>query len=288
MSTAKYKDVKFTPESLRRIEQCNEAIERYQEAGLRLTLRQLYYQLVTINAIPNEERSYRNLSRLVSDARLAGLVDWDAIEDRLRRPSVLSEWRTPYDLVQDAIAVYRRPRWDGQENYVELWVEKDALAGVLKPICNDTHITLMVNRGYSSISAMYESAQRYIDHEDKQTFLLYLGDHDPSGEDMVRDVADRLSIFGANPQVEKIALTMDQVRQYNPPPNPAKITDSRSPKYIAEHGHYSWEVDAIPPDALSIIVRNSIDELIDHDEMRRVIRQEAKDKARLLKAARKV
>jgi len=103
-----------------------------------LTLRQLYYQLVSRNVIPNTEKSYKNLSTLVSDARLAGKMDWNAIEDRVRVPRMSSEWGSVSELVEDALAAYRRPRWAGQRNYVELWVEKDALAGVLLPLRKST------------------------------------------------------------------------------------------------------------------------------------------------------
>ncbi len=192
----KFKEVRFRPDSLERISKCNEIVADYQEQGLRLSLRQLYYQLVSRNIIPNVERSYKNLSGLVSDARLAGLMDWDAIEDRVRVPRSQSEWDNIPDLVESALESYRLRRWNDQKNYVELWVEKDALAGVLAPIAEEYHITLMVNRGYSSQSAMYESGGRFRRNrattrargQKRSCYLLYLGDHDPSGEDMVRDI----------------------------------------------------------------------------------------------------
>src|SRR5579883_1481282 len=203
MSYERFRSKKFSPESSARITQCNAIIERYQEQGLRLTLRQLYYQLVSQAVIPNEERSYKNLGNLVSDARLAGLMDWDAIEDRVRVPRQPPQFDNLTDLVEAALNTYRLPRWEGQDNYVELWVENDALAGVLAPIARKYHVTLMVNRGYSSQSAMYESAKRFLDASGAPV-LLYLGDHDPSGEDMVRDVRDRLSMFGVEVDVRKI------------------------------------------------------------------------------------
>ncbi len=159
------------------------------------------------NIIPNVEKSYKNLSNLVSDARLCGLMDWDAIEDRIRQPHIPLEFENLEERVQTALDNYRLPRWRGQENYVELWVEKDALAGVLRPIAGEYHVTLMVNRGYSSQSAMYDSAYRFLDAAGRtQTrHLFYIGDHDPSGEDMVRDIADRMSMFGAGVTVTKLA-----------------------------------------------------------------------------------
>ena len=144
-----FKDIALRSDSLQMISLCNQIIEGYQAQNLKLTLRQLYYQLVSRNAIPNQEKAYKNLGRLVSDGRLAGLIDWDAIEDRVRKPSTPNEFESLESLVNAAIYSYRLPRWRGQNSYVELWVEKDALSGVLAPLADEYHVTLMVNRGYS-------------------------------------------------------------------------------------------------------------------------------------------
>jgi hypothetical protein len=284
MPKRKYRSKNFGAEALARIELCNEIIADYQGQGLRLTLRQLYYQLVTRNAITNAERSYKNLSSLVSDARLAGLVDWNAIEDRVRVPRQPPQWASISDLVEAATAQYRLNRWDHQTTYVELWVEKDALAGVLAPLAFNHHVTLMVNRGYSSQSAMYEAAQRFKQHQHRDCILFYLGDHDPSGEDMVRDIADRLAMFGVSVDVRKIALTMEQVQQYNPPPNPAKVTDPRAAAYIAEHGDESWEVDALPPQVLTQLINDAIEAEIDTDALQEILDKEESDRE-VLRAA---
>jgi len=280
---------KFQDKKAETIAKANEIIESYQAQGYRLTLRQLYYQFVSRDLIPNTERSYKNLGNAISDGRLAGLIDWDAIEDRVRVPRVCSQWDNVEALVQSALYAYRLPRWHNQENYVELWVEKDALAGVLQPIASEYHVTLMVNRGYSSQSAMYEAARRFMENGDgKSCHLIYLGDHDPSGEDMVRDVRDRLKMFGAEVTVEKLALTMAQVQEHNPPPNPAKMTDSRATAYVERHGSSSWEVDALPPDVLADLIRRAIIALVDLDLMDEIKAQENKDKAALTKAAKKI
>jgi hypothetical protein len=276
----KFKDVRFSPESVAKIRLCNRIIAQYQAQGLRLTLRQLYYQLVTQNAIRNLEREYKNLSTLVSNARLTGLMDWNAIEDRIRTPRAASEFNNLTELVEAALRAYRLPRWEGQDRYVELWVEKDALAGVLEPLSRQYHVTLMVNRGYSSQSAMYESAQRFID-SGKPGILFYLGDHDPSGEDMVRDIATRLEMFGADVKVEKLALTMAQVTQYNPPPNPAKMTDPRAAGYVDQFGDQSWEVDALPPNILAGIITTAFTGVVDEEAMDIVKAREERDKVRL-------
>lgn len=281
---------RFGEDRLKLIETANEIIESYQAQGYRLTLRQLYYQFVSKDLIPNTERSYKNLGCAISDGRLAGLIDWDAIEDRVRVPRTPSEFDDIEDLVAAAVRSYRLPRWEGQENYVELWVEKDALAGVLQPIASEYHITLMVNRGYSSQSAMHEAAMRFrrAGQKHDRLYLLYLGDHDPSGEDMVRDVQDRLTMFGASVSVEKIALTMAQVDEYSPPPNPAKMTDSRAASYVALHGNSSWEVDALPPNVLAELISTALNDLVDQDAIDVIKAREEKDKAALERAAKRI
>lgn len=289
MVVQQFREINLRQKSLDLIAKCNAILDEYQAQGLRVTLRQLYYQCVTRTILENTTRNYKNLSTVISDARLAGLMDWDAIEDRGRQPRRNSEWESLADLVESAIYSYRLPRWKGQENYVELWVEKEALSGVLRPIASDFHVTLMVNKGYSSQSAMYESAQRIQATEPENKVIFYLGDHDPSGEDMVRDIEDRLNMFGVeNLLVRKVALNMDQVRQYNPPPNPAKITDPRADAYIAKFGDSSWEVDALPPDVLTRLIRASFRSVVDQKLMDGVKEREDFDKAELRKAASKI
>jgi hypothetical protein len=276
-----FKVTKFRPQRLAQVELCNQIIEGYQAQGYRLTLRQLYYQLVTRNIITNEEKSYKNIGKLISDARLAGLIDWDSIEDRVRVPKIPQEFENLAELVLVALDSYRLPRWAGQDTYLELWVEKDALSGVLAPMAKDYHITLMVNRGYSSQSAMYEAAGRFADEQEKKCVLLYLGDHDPSGEDMVRDISERLDMFEVEVKVAKIALTYEQVEQYNPPPNPTKPKDTRSVKYQAKHGNECWEVDALPPNVLHEIVKKAILDHLTLSLMEQVKQKEESDKLRL-------
>jgi hypothetical protein len=278
----------FSPDKLEQIERANEIIANYQAQGLKLTLRQLYYQHVVRNYITNEEKSYKRLGKLLSDARLAGLTDWDAIEDRVRVPVVPSQWDSLEDILESVYASFRLPRWENQSHYAELWVEKDALSGVLRPMAREFHVTMMVNKGYSSQSAMYEASKRFIEAEERgqTTRLFYLGDHDPSGEDMVRDIQDRLETFGSEVIVTKIALTMPQIVQYNPPPNPAKMSDSRADKYVAKHGAESWEVDALPPEALQDLIREALESVVDAAKMNAVMEREETEKKLLRKAVK--
>lgn len=288
MSKIKYRDWAPKADSMERVVQINKILAEYSG---RVTVRQVYYRLVSALFCPNNAREYDKVQALITTARYAGLIDWSAIEDRNREPLKPQQWGSGRDILQSAAKSFRLDRWEGQPFYVELWVEKAALAGVLEPISNDYHITLMVNRGYSSASAMKESADR-IRHFSRPSTLvphghrpvvLYVGDHDPSGEDMVRDVRDRLLEFGVSSSldVRKLALTMPQIEQYEPPPNPAKLSDGRAAAYIAEHGDSSWEVDALPPATLDLIIRQAVTSYVDKPAMEAAITRENKIKAKI-------
>jgi hypothetical protein len=253
-------DIKFSPAKTILLNKIDRVIVSYQKMGYKLTLRQLYYQLVAKGTIPNTVKEYGKLSDLLTNARMAGLVDWSAIEDRGRKPHTPSEWQDLESIMDSVNDSFRLPRWENQPLYVELWTEKDALTSILEPITKDFHIPLVVNKGYSSASAMYAASLRFREatRSGKQCVLLYLGDHDPSGIDMDRDIRERMKTFRADVIVRPIGLTMEQIEELNPPENPAKVTDPRAKKYIERHGDISWEVDAIPPEALDRLVRGEI------------------------------
>lgn len=270
----------FGSEALEMIHKINAILVEYEEAGYDLSLRQLYYQLVSRNIVENTERSYKNVGVIVSDARLAGMIDWDIIKDRGRECLENPHWESPGEIVRSAALGYRIDHWKDQSNYVEVMVEKQALEGVLVPVCRELDVPFTANKGYSSSTAMYEASKRFIQRAEqgKDLYVLYLGDHDPSGIDMTRDVLDRLDLFvkvsmqrgdeiGENEipavEVKRLALNMDQIDELNPPKNPAKITDSRAESYIKRFGRSSWELDAIEPKMLADIVRRAITGLID-------------------------
>lgn len=267
-----------------------EVVEDYGSQGFKLTLRQLYYQLVVKEILANLQKNYAKLSTILKDARMCGKVDWDIIEDRGRVPKMHSEWSSIQDLVNSAIYSYRKDRMAEQQNYVEVWVEKDALSGVLEPITDEYHVHLMANKGYSSVSAMHDAALRFQDQESngKDTTILYLGDHDPSGLDMIRDIQDRLDEFGCNVDVNAIALTKAQIEKYNPPPNPAKFSDPRATNYVTKHGKTSWELDALKPTVLHALLRKHLNELIDMDLYQTVVEEEEVEKQKLVKLAEKI
>lgn len=277
-----YRKIKMGKANKLRLELINSIIESYQDQGYVLTLRQLYYQLVSRDVIPNQQKEYTKLSILLKEGRMAGVVDWDAIEDRLRKPSVPPSWDTPKDILVACANQFAMDRQADQDTYVEVWVEKDALSGVLSRVTEKYHVPILVCRGYSSASAMHDSYERFerAHSRGQNIVLLYVGDFDPSGEDMVRDIEDRIMEFadGADVpidfEINKIALTMKQIRQYKPPPNPAKVTDPRAKDYIKLHGSESWEVDALKPEVLHKIVEDNILNLIDLDKYKAILEDE--------------
>ena len=283
MKTIYTDKLRLNPKNKAQLEIINKIIEEYSRQGYRLTLRQLYYQLVSRDIIPNNVREYAKLSTLLVQGRMAGVVDWNAIEDRTRSPFIPYFVADVSDAISDTIEQYRLDRMEDQDVYIEVWVEKDALSGVLRRITSRFHVRLMVNRGYSSCTAMHDAAERIIGavNDGKKCYILYLGDHDPSGVDMVRDIRDRLLEFDADTEVIRIALTQAQIKTYNPPPNPAKVTDPRAKEYIATFGNTSWEVDALKPEILDKVVTDAITGLIDAKKFMARLDQEKKDKKEL-------
>jgi hypothetical protein len=254
----------------------------YAADGYDLTLRQLYYQFVSRDVIPNDMRSYKRLGDIINNARLAGMLDWSYIVDRTRNLRGTSHWDSPADVIDAAAQSFRLDKWETQPVRIELWVEKDALAGVIERAATEHDLSYFACRGYVSQSEQWSASQRfkrYINNG-QDVVILHLGDHDPSGVDMTRDITDRLKEF-IGPQsyrldVQRIALNMDQVEQYGPPPNPAKITDSRAAGYIALHGDESWELDALDPRTLNDLITEHVERIIDQDEFEVVTEHEAR------------
>jgi len=267
MPLVKYKSLNFRPASLAVIKQANSIISEYQGQGYDLTLRQLYYQFVARGIILNSDREYKKIGEIVNNGRLAGLIDWGAIEDRTRPNRGIQHWDDPQEIITAIGQQFNIDTRADQDTYIEVWVEKDALVGVLERACDNLDVPYMSCRGYVSQSSMWEAAQRFIEKENngKEAHLIHLGDHDPSGIDMSRDIQDRLRLFRSSCEVHRIALTMEQVRQYNPPPNPAKLTDSRCNGYIAEYGGESWELDALEPQVITALIEEAVGNLTDEN-----------------------
>jgi len=277
MSKRTYIHKCFQAASLVRISQVNEIIAEYLEQGFKLTLRQTYYQLVARDLIPNTMRSYKQLGDIINDGRLAGMIDWNAIEDRTRNMQCNSHWSSPNEIVGACARQFRFDLWADQDNYCEVWVEKEALIGVLEDICTKFDVPYFACKGYTSQSEMWSAAQRLIRCEDegKCTFIIHLGDHDPSGIDMTRDIQDRLRLFESEVEVRRIALNFNQVENYNLPPNPAKATDARYESYRVLFGDESWELDSLKPSVIGDLIRDEVESLLDKDVWEKsIVRQD--------------
>jgi hypothetical protein len=271
-----YQEKNFREKSLIIIDQANEIIEEYRDDGLSLTLRQLYYQFVARDLLANKQSEYNRLGSIISDARLSGLVDWDAIVDRTRNIKSNSHWKDPGEIIEAATDGFMLDHWENQNYRVECWIEKEALIGVIEQSCSSLDITYFACRGYVSQSELWRAAMRFRKYQNAglDTVIIHLGDHDPSGLDMTRDIRERLRLFGASTKVERVALNMDQIDEYNPPTNPAKLTDSRANAYINEYGFHSWELDALEPRVLRNLIEKNVESYIDYSAFETVIDQE--------------
>lgn len=282
-----YVNKRFSNGSQNLIATANEIIGEYQEQGYTLTLRQLYYQFVARDIIPNKQSEYKRLGSVINDARLAGEIDWRAIEDRTRNLEALSHWGGPEEIIRACGNQYMVDRWSNQSTRVEVWVEKEALAGVFAGVCDEWDVAYFSCRGYVSQSEMWNAAQRLKRYErsGQSTLILHFGDHDPSGMDMSRDINDRLHLFGSGVKMRRIALNMDQIEEHDPPPNPAKLTDSRVKDYIANYGDDSWELDALEPSLLTTLVETEVREVLDTEAWDQRIEEEDEAKQWLASVA---
>jgi hypothetical protein len=289
----------------------------YSDAGYDLTLRQLYYQMIAKDLFPdswidpvynrknglapdtkNTVKSYKRLGDIVSKAREAGLLDWGHIVDRGRELEKPPAWDDPNDFLSSVAPQFRMDLWLNQPTRVEVWVEKDALSGVIGRACRPLNVPFFACKGYVSSSSIWEAAhgrmlQQY-GAAGQAIVVIHLGDHDPSGIDMTRDIEERLRRFATpynkkfkRPEitVQRIALNMNQVEEYTPPPNPAKESDPRAAKYVNEYGDDSWELDALDPPVIVDLVRDAIVEHLDEDLFDARKEQETEWRAQLVELA---
>lgn len=316
------------------IRSANSICREYVQQGYDLTLRQLYYQFVARGIIPNSQQSYKRLGDIINKARLAGLLDWNYITDRTRNLQSLSHWLSPGSIIRSAASSYALDKWRDQPVRVEVWVEKEALAGIVERAADRHDCAWFSCRGYVSQSELWGAARRHLEYlkAGQRVVVIHLGDHDPSGIDMTRDITDRLRKFifqdwlneqmpnmdgasvrygdiskhlvhyldsgdhgidsgnnnGRDPfEIKRIALNMDQVEEYNPPPNPAKLTDSRSTDYIFQYGDESWELDALDPATLGDLIEDAILSEIDTTKYEIIYNQEDQQREILLAVSRR-
>ena len=250
------------------------ALDVFKQYDTALTLRQLYYRLVSRHLFPNTINSYKRLSRLMVRAREEGAVPVNCLEDRSRR--ILGRGDTSYVSAQDFLKrrlaslkesykEYKLPMWDDQPNYVLVSLEKDALSRLVGDIANQYSVRTFPTRGYPSFTYVQRMASYMRNRlKGKPTVVLYFGDFDPSGVDIERDLSDRLGKYKAGEFiVHRVALTKDQIVKYSLPPMPVKRSDARANDFMASYGDESVELDALDPNTLKLMVAQSIASYID-------------------------
>ncbi len=263
----------------------NNVISQY---SIPLTLRQIYYRLVAKGLIPNRRSAYNGLSAQLVKAREAGEVDENRINDRTRSIEDRA-FDSPEDFLNAAIWTTKnrffRRFWKTQETYCEAWVEKDALSQVIAGAVKDLNTIVAPSRGYSSYTYVKDAVYRFQKNRGhaERVVILHLTDHDPSGLDMTRDLQDRFNAYSRgflfSVELKRVALTIDQVRQYDLIPNPTKITDSRAGVYMAQYGDECWELDAIEPDELVRLVHEAVEgQVTDWDDWDKLKDQEVQER----------
>ncbi len=300
MALEQFETFNFRKSTLARIEQANVIIAEMQAEGYTLTVRQLYYQFVARDLLENTQQNYKNLASMVDNARKAGLIDWDAIEDRTRYLRYITAYNDPASFLRrQAERFYAEALWRDQEVYCEVWVEKDALLGVVERPALEWRVPYFACRGYASSSELYEAGKRLARKRaaGKRVVIFHLGDHDPSGLNMSDVNRDSLRLFARSNGItlERLALNYDQVEEYDPPPNPAKDTDARFGGYADimrdEHGYEeddevpSWELDALNPSVIDQIIRTAIEGVVDKEKFSARYAEEEANKNTLLAAA---
>lgn len=325
MPRIKYSNINFTDSRRRIVDLAVGISEEYAEQGMALTLRQVHYQMVARGFTPNTQNDYAKLSTILNDARMAGLFDWSLLHDRTRFSREIDHEKSPQKALEALAKKYRTNSWEGQKNRVWLWVEKDAAIGVIESLCQEADIPYFATRGYPSVSSLWEMAQkaRTVIENGQRLTILYMGDHDPSGLDISRDISERMEnfvtkdwvkVYGRdwprpvkrgdvkasmhsgiegidsteNPfEFRRIALNIDQIRRFNPPPNPAKTTDARFARYVENTGlDQSWELDALEPSVMNDLVYREHQSLIDLDIWDKVQKKQKEEREEIQSMAK--
>jgi len=293
MPYIEYEDYSPRGETKVLLSQCQSILSDYKDEGLQLTVRQLFYQLVSRDVIANDQSQYNRLQRIVKRGRRSGYLDWEMIVDRGRPLRQRQRWGSPEEIIEASARSFHLDLWQDQAYRPEVWIEKDALVGVIKATCREWDVPYLSTRGYVSDSAAWRGAQRFRDvmngeKSDREVpakseeiqqipVIIHLSDHDPSGVDMTRDLREKFELFGLRFPIERVALTMDQIRRYEPPPNYAKASDSRSEGYVEQYGTECWELDALDPSVIQSVVEDAVQEQVTSRESFAARKEERKE-----------
>jgi len=252
-----------------------------ENPSIKLTIRQVFYRLVSKGIICNTRSAYNSLDSQLAKARMKGQVPFTAFVDHARGVTgkVSYQTATPKDVFEDAkqdyeqaeetfnacTENYRLPHWHDQPSHVEVWLEKQALANLFEQVTEKHHVRLLPCKGYPSLTFMYEAAV-YLHHrvpKGKHIVILYFGDYDMRGFDIQRDISSKLQGFGLEVNVKRIALTREQIETYRLPPAPAKKLDTMAFGWIETEGDVAWELDALEPKELHQLIDIAVQEQFD-------------------------
>lgn len=227
-----------------------------------MTIRQLFYRLVSVGAVQNTPKDYHVVIRLMTKARMDERIDFDYIVDRSRPEYKSTVWEDTAAFTESVMRGYRRDYWNNQPRHVEVWVEKDAIIGSIEPITSELGVIIRVGRGYVSTTKVHDIAE-YFHTIRKPITVFYLGDHDPSGKNIEVDLYQRLIDSCCFFEFERLAIFGEDIKSFNLPPLRIKDTDTRASKFKDEHGSQCVELDALPPDELRSRLQTAIVQLID-------------------------
>jgi len=300
-----YKEHRFTPGVRYILDTANKYIEEYRNMGYTLILRQLYYRFIAKDSFPdswidrlynikegldpntkNTLKNYKRLGDIINHGREAGIISWTAFEDRNRTLYGTNPVEDPDAVAKDIEMRLILDCWADQPNYVEVYVEKDSLGPIIARPANKWRAPHMACKGYLSASQAWRAGVRFKAAMDdgKRAILIHVGDHDPSGKDMTRDNWERLNLFAEQDiEINRVALNMDQILEKKPPPNPAKVTDSRFAKYVNEFGKDCWELDALEPQELDDVVARAIESYVDKEQWEATLKREQRERAKIKK-----
>ncbi len=249
------------------------------EAGYPMTVRQVFYQATVRNVVPKTEAGYGMIKTDLTLMRRAGLLPYAWLADNTRWQRKPQTFNGITEALEDTARLYRKALWSGADCYVEIWLEKDALSGVLYPVTSLYDVPLMVARGYASLSLLHSAAE-YIANLDVPAYIYHLGDFDPSGVNAAEKIEQTLRELAPYAQIvfERLAVTPWQIRLWDLPTRPTKQTDSRAKGF----GAISVELDAIEPNQLRQIIQETIEQHLPAHQLAVLRAAEKSERATLL------
>jgi hypothetical protein len=234
-------------------------LDQFVEHRPRLTIRQIFYLCEVGGYVPKTEGGYRQVQYQLREMRRTGIVPYGWIADNTRWKIKPRTFNGLTEAINHWQVAYRRDLWSEQEVHVEIWVEKDALAGVINPITQQYDVPLFVARGFSSLTFAYEAAEE-IKAIGKPAYIYHFGDFDPSGVCAAGKIREELIQHGAPVMFERVAVTEEQINHWSLPTRGVKKTDTRAGQWPYP---FSCELDAIPPQKLRDLVQEYIERHID-------------------------